>query len=120
MLWNYISQTDALSNAKNMYTSSEFTSSLLTGAAWDRTLSWLEETGEVTLEEIIVDSKSWGNYNDDSFSGTTSLINTGSMTQTEANNIYDIAGNLSEWTTEAYNTVLRVDRGRYLQQQWLC
>ena len=119
MLWNYISQTDALSNAKNMYTSSEFTSSLLTGAAWDRTLSWLEETGEVTLEEIIVDSKSWGNYNDDSFSGTTSLINTGSMTQTEANNIYDIAGNLSEWTTEANDADCRVSRGRLLQQQWL-
>ena len=112
MLWNYISQTDALSNAKNMYTSSEFTSSLLTGAAWDRTLSWLEETGEVTLEEIIVDSKSWGNYNDDSFSGTTDLINTGYMTQTEANNIYDIAGNLSEWTTEAINTDSRVYCGR--------
>ena len=112
MLWNYISQTDALSNAKNMYTSSEFTSSLLTGAAWDRTLSWLEETGEVTLEEIIVDSSGWGNYADDSFSGTTSLINTGSMLQTKANNIYELAGNLSEWTTEAYDAAGRVYRGR--------
>ena len=118
-LWNWISQTDALSYANSMYTSSEFTSSLLTGVAWDRTLSWLEETGEVTLEEIIVDSKSWGNYNDDSFSGTTSLINTGSMTQTEANNIYDIAGNLSEWTTEANYAGNRFNRGRSLLQQWL-
>ena len=111
-LWNNISQINALSNAKNMYTSSEFTSSLLTGAAWDRTLSWLEETGAVTLEEIIVDSKSWGNYSDDSFSDTTELINTGSMTQTEANNIYDLAGNLEEWTTEATNTDDTVFRGR--------
>ena len=112
MLWNRISQTDALTKATEMYAGQGFTSSLPTGAAWDRTLSWLEETGEVTLEEIIVDSKSWGNYNDDSFSGTTSLINTGSMTQTEANNIYDIAGNLSEWTTEANSTDYRVNRGR--------
>ncbi len=117
-LWNWISQTDALSYANSMYTSSEFTSSLLTGAAWDRTLSWLEETGAVSLEEIIVDSKSWGNYRDDTFSGTTSLINTGSMPQTRVNNIYDLAGNLFEWTTEADRTDDRVDRGRLLQQQW--
>ena len=119
-LWNNISQTNALSNAKSMYTSSEFTSSLLTGAAWDRTLSWLEETGKVTLEEIIVDSKSWGNYYNDSFSGTTSLINTGSMPQTETNNIYDLAGNLLEWTTEALNTGEIAARGRLLQLPWFC
>ena len=122
-LWNWISQTDALSYANSMYTSSEFTSLLLTGAAWDRTLSWLEETGAVTLEKIIVDSKSWGNYRDDTFSGTTSgttsLINTGSMTQTRVNNIYDLAGNLFEWTTEAFNTDSRVYRGRLLRLQWL-
>ena len=117
-LWNWISQTDALSYANSMYTSSEFTSSLLTGAAWDRTLSWLEETGAVSLEEIIVDSKSWGNYRDDTFSGTTSLINTGSMPQTRVNNIYDLAGNLFEWTTEAFNTDSRVVRGRCLLPQW--
>ena len=117
-LWNWISQTDALSYANSMYTSSEFTSSLLTGAAWDRTLSWLEETGAVSLEEIIVDSKSWGNYRDDTFSGTTSLINTGSMPQTRVNNIYDLAGNLFEWTTEANATDYRVIRGRWLLQQW--
>ena len=117
--WNNISQINALSYANSMYTSSEFTSSLLTGAAWDRTLSWLDETGEVTLEEIIVDSKRWGNYADDTFSGTTSLINTGSMTQTRVNNIYDLAGNLFEWTTEAGGTDSRFYRGRLLQQRWL-
>ena len=150
--WNNISQINALSYANSMYTSSEFTSSLLTGAAWDRTLSWLEETGEVTLEEIIVDSKRWGawdrtlswleetgevtleeiivdskrwgNYADDTFSGTTSsgttsLINTGSMTQTRVNNIYDLAGNLFEWTTEADDADDRVLRGRLLPRQWL-
>ena len=112
MLWNCISQTDALSKSNSMYTSSEFTSSLLTGAAWDRTLSWLEETGAVSIFEIIGDSKTWGNYNDDTFSNTTSLINTGKYAETERNNIYDLAGNLWEWTTEAYNIDFRVYRGR--------
>ena len=86
-LWNNILQTDALSYANSMYTSTEFTSSLLTGAAWDRTLSWLEETGAVTIEEIVVDSKSWGNYSDDTFSNTTSLINTGSMTKSDRSHV---------------------------------
>ena len=106
-------KVEALAKANDMYDSQEFTSSLLTGAAWDRTLSWLEET--VTISEIIVDSKSWGNYSDDTFSGTTGLINTGIYNQTMKNNIYDLAGNLFEWTTEATNTVNRVIRGRFLQ-----
>ena len=112
MLWNYISQTDALSKSNAMYTSSEFTSSLLTGAAWDRTLGWLEETGAVSFIEIVGDSKTWGNYSDDEFSNTTGLINTGEYDETEKNHIYDLAGNLREWTTEANNTNDRVGRGR--------
>ena len=113
-LWNNISQTDALSKSNSMYTSSEFTSSLLTGAAWDRILSWLEETGAVTSFQIVGDSKTWGNYSDDTFSGTTGLINTGAYNQTKKNNIYDLAGNLLEWTTEANITDYRVLRSRYL------
>ena len=112
MLWNYISQTDALTNAKSMYTSEEFTSSLLTGSAWDRTLGWLNETGAKTSLEIIADSSNWGNYADDTFSNTEELINTGEYSQTEANHIFDLAGNLWEWTTEASITGSRVYRGR--------
>ena len=114
-LWNNISQEQALTKSKAMYTSAEFTSSLLTGAAWDRTLGWLEETGAVTKVEIIGDSKNWGNYYDDTFSNTTSLINTGEYDETEKNHIYDLAGNLWEWTTEARDTVFRGIRGRLLR-----
>ena len=109
MLWNYVSQTEALNKSKEMYTG---ISTLLTGAAWDRTLGWLEETGVVTSLEIVGDSKTWGNYRDDEFSNTTGLINTGEYGETERNNIYDLAGNLWEWTTEASNTSGRVGRGR--------
>ena len=111
MLWNYISQTDALQKSKEMYPGK---SSLLTGAAWDRTLGWLEETGAVSSIEIVGDSKTWGNYSDDEFSNTTGLINTGSMDETEKNHIFDLAGNLAEWTTEADDTDNRVYRGRFL------
>ena len=88
-----LSYSESLSNTNKMYTSNEYTSTLLTGAAWDRTLLWLYETGEKTLSEIVNDSTSWGIY-------STDRINTGSDEKTSANNIYDLAGNWREWTTE--------------------
>ena len=111
MLWNYISQTEALSKANEMYTSEDFTSSLPTGAAWDRTLSWLEETKQVSILKLVGDSKTWGNYKDDTFTNTTGLINTGNFSQTEKNHIFDLAGNLWEWTTESSSSAARVGRG---------
>ena len=96
-----------------MYTSGEFTSSLLTGAAWDRTLGWLEETEAVTSFEIVGDSKNWGNYSDDEFENSESLQNTGSIPQTEKNHIFDLAGNVEEWTTEARSSGDRAVRGGY-------
>ena len=93
-------QPEALSLATSMYSGEGFTSSLLTGSAWNRTLGWLEETGTVTSFEIVGDSKTWGNYKDDTFSGTDDLINTGSKRETEKNHIFDLAGNVWEWTTE--------------------
>ena len=110
---NNISQTDALAKANSMYTSVEFTSSLLTGSAWDRTLGWLEETGAVSSIEIVGDSKTCGNYSDDEFENSEGLQNTGSIPQTEKNHIFDLAGNLEEWTTEAKPSGNTVYRGGY-------
>ena len=99
--WNNISYTTALEKCTSKYTGKSYTCSLLTGAAWDRTLGWIYETGNKTEMQIVGDSKDWGNYEDDTFSGTTESINTGSKEETKANNIYDLAGNVWEWTTEA-------------------
>ena len=109
--WNYVSYTTALEKCTSKYTGKSYTSSLLTGAAWDRTLGWIYETGNKTEMQIVGDSKDWGNYNDDTFSGTTGLINTGSKEETKANNIYDLAGNVWEWTTEAMLPDYQVFRG---------
>ena len=109
MLWNYISRTDALATAKAYNTTLK--SSLPTGAAWDRTLGWIYEKRNSTgkdLAALTSNSTGWGNYSDDKFSGTgriNGLINTGSTNETMANNIYDLAGNLIEWSTESYAQV---------------
>ena len=111
MLWNYINYYDALSASNDMYESGDFTSSLLSGAAWDRTLSWLEETKAVSELEILGNNTTWGNYNDSNFSNSAGLINSGTKSQTKKNNIYDLAGNLLEWTTEYGAGDSRFSRG---------
>ena len=95
--YTYITRSQAKGLADKMY---EGKSHLLTGAAWDRTIDWLVNTNNKTLGQIAGDSKSWGNYYNDSFSGTTGIAKTGVFTQTNANNIYDLAGNVWEWTSE--------------------
>ena len=99
---------------------------MIWGNQWDRTLMWLIETGSKTKEQIADDSTSWGNYYNATFeyvnsSGSTATKNEGSSTRiptgsaeyTKANNIYDLAGNVRDWTMEAYSTFGRVSRGGF-------
>ena len=99
---------------------------MIWGNQWDRTLMWLIETGSKTKEQIADDSTSWGNYYNATFeyvnsSGSTATKNEGSSTRiptgsaeyTKANNIYDLVGNVRDWTMEAYSTYGRVSRGGY-------
>ena len=99
-----------------------------TGIAWgnqfDRTLAWLVETGNKTKQEITDDSTSWGNYYNATFEYVTNSGNivtknkdsstripTGSAEYTKANNIYDLSGNVWDWTMETYYTNIRIPRG---------
>ena len=104
--------------------------SMIWGSLWDETLQWLVDseakisTGETIDYTLISNSTNWGNYRNATFeytttSGGTSTKNTGSGTRiptgsadyTKANNIYDMAGNVYDWTLEAYSTHSRVSRG---------
>ena len=114
IVYNYISQTDSITRADSMYAGK---SKLISGAGWDRTLNWLIETKAKTENEIFVDSSSWGNYNDSTGNAKTnsgpSNLNytTGRNEAWKANNIYDLAGNVWDWTTEARSSDKRVSRG---------
>ena len=117
MVWNWIDQKEAKTRA-NAYDDDKtgFTSTLLTGASWDRTLGWLFQTNNKTLVQISSDSTDWGNYSDDIFSNNPGIAKTGEYIQTKANNIYDLAGNVDEWTSETcgdrdYNSPQAVKRG---------
>lgn len=75
---------------------------LMFGFQWDLVCKFLEESGNLTKDEILNDVENLGNYT------TTSTLTTG---QKEIANIYDLAGNVAEFTYEAYNKSSATYRG---------
>ena len=102
-VWNYINYENAETSANQMYSeNTELTSSLMNGKAWDTVLTWLEQNGV----NVSSDSREWGNYLNNEYSSK-DVSKTG-YENWVANNIYDIAGNVSEWTTEKFgNSIIR-------------
>ena len=112
-------------------------SMLCTGAAWDSMLDFIKDSSH-----NVTSSNSWGNYkNSDTYKvyrgslysstwsaadttngsdvtkNTSILLTTGATERNSSKNIYDVAGNCWEWTTEANSTDIRVYRGRQLRPQ---
>ena len=114
IVYNYISQTDSITRAESMYAGK---SKLISGAGWDRTLNWLIETKAKTENEVFGNSSSWGNYNDSTGNAKTNSgmdnmnYTTGKNEAWKANNVYDLAGNVWDWTTEADSSGIPVHRG---------
>lgn len=97
--------------------------SMIFGCLWDETLQWLVDSGNKTYADMN-DSTSWGNYYNSTFeykktSGDTStksvssgtIIPSGSTEYSKANNIYDMAGNVWDWTLEGDGSYYRRYRG---------
>ncbi len=118
-------------NSKNIVKNDKVTSSMIWGCQWDRTLEWIVATNGNDWS-LVTDSSSWGNYKDQSFkyfkysgedvveetkeaSSSGTLIPTGSTERNKKNNIYDMAGNVFDWSLEANYTSPRVSRRRKLQ-----
>ena len=114
--WTNISQTDAITKSANY--NSTLHSHLMYGIEWDSILNWLNENATISsstkgqtkpmeLVDIQTDSCSWGNYSNSTGNAATnsySKQNTGTSEYWKANNIYDLAGNVSEWTQEKWST----------------
>ena len=122
--WTDVPQTTAITACTNNTKTPNM--HLIYGIEWDSTLNWLKDNATISssnqgatktmeLADIQTDSRSWGNYNNstgDAEANSGSKQNTGYSEYWKANNIYDLAGNVHEWTQEKYSTgTSRADRG---------
>ena len=117
--YNYIKYTDAKSlaegfSAKQGYTSVK--SKLVSSYAWDTAIAFIQKTnsdyGSSSEEGNYKDSETF-NYTgiadtevnkQTKTNGTSTLIPTGQTTA--VNNIYDMGGNVEEWTTESCSNAI--------------
>ena len=141
-----IGTTGAVYLSNSLYNTNEYgaTSMLCTGACWDSMLDFIKdlnhsvtnsttwgnyknsETFEITRGAYAVFNTS--NYTLGSFNNvgskyskmkdTSILLTTGATERNCSKNIYDVAGNCWEWTTESVSSGYRVSRGRPLLRPW--
>ena len=114
------------------------TSSLMFGIQWDLVLAYLESKG-ISVADLNEDSGSWGNYSNVAFNITRGkystdyganyttvngtyqkpessvLLTTGATKRNSKMNIYDLAGNVWEWTLEKSTDIFlpSIPRGGY-------
>jgi len=116
--WNLISLKNAKLNSKSMYITSQLESDLVTEKQWITIMQWISDAGYV----VSGDSSEWGNYSNVNFkfNGLYSIdygknyqygenksketynmiLSSGATDRNMAKNIYDLAGNLLEYTDE--------------------
>lgn len=99
-VWNFVDYTTSRNEATSMYNTAEVKSGLPTGAQWDTTMKWIQNSGK-----NISNSSAWGNYINSSspanITGFGVKQTSGYSEYWKAKNIYDLAGNLWEWTNES-------------------
>ena len=108
--WVGINFDDVKKVASTIEDNEAVKSHLTFGAEYDSVLEWFIKTKVKTLAEIAKDSTEWGNYWDTENSPR-KVVETGSREEWCANNIYDFAGNVYEWTQEKNKSLYRVIRG---------
>ena len=130
-VYNYVgwSNSDDMTNEKggavelskgfaeaNGYTS--VTSTLIYGAEWDAIMNFIDSKyaeGKCdTSSSFVANSTGKGNYKEDVNTNPwkAQVTTTGASSDYAVKNIYDLGGNVCEWTMEAYSTSSRVSRGR--------
>ena len=104
----------AVEKAKGMYADKEkygVTSTLIYGIQWDAIMAWLDPA--YTTRSCDANSLFVANSTGKGYYGQSSPTTTGSDANYAVKNIYDLAGNVWEWTMEAYTSTRRVYRGGY-------
>ena len=117
IVWTNINYKNAKASAENMISNEYVQTGLLTGKAWDTTCHWIEDSlKSINKSASLTDSRYYGNYknslapaNENSGTKRTS----GFSENWKTKNIYDLAGNVEEWTSEAYSSFFIYRDGSY-------
>ena len=88
-VYNFVTQPQAAGQAQNMYNSSKFTSDLMNSYVWDTTITFIQKCTEQT------------NYSRQA-SLNSNFSPTGTTNDKQCN-IFDMASNVLEWSTETSN-----------------
>ena len=143
-----IGTTGAVYLSNSLYNTNEYgaTSMLCTGACWDSMLDFIKdsshsvtdsttwgnyqnsETYTINRGKYAELNASNSNYTLGNFQDVVNeypkekdksiLLTTGATERNCSRNIYDVAGNCDEWTTESCSSINRVIRGRRFQRRW--
>ena len=105
IVWTYIDYTNSKASAESMISNEYVQTGLLTGKAWDTTCHWIEDSlSSINASASLTDSRYYGNYSNSlaPANENSGIKRTAGFSENwKTKNIYDLAGNVWEWTSEA-------------------
>ena len=118
IVWSNITYTNAKASAEKMINNEYVQTGLLTGKAWDTTCNWIEDSlSSINASARLTDSRYYGNYNNSESPANVTGYGTkqvaGYSDKWDVKNIYDLAGNVWEWASEAYSSFFFYRGGGY-------
>ena len=87
------------------------TGSMIWGCQWDAVMNWFLSSQDVETKTYVTNSEGMGWFHENSNDTKKATGDPVGENKNEVNKIWDMAGNVLEWTMESYGTLGRIIRG---------